>query len=111
MYRFPTGFVVTSMGHTISYEVARRSYEVARRLVSTYVAPTKHKRRVGSMLKKKVASEQKWICGLCSHLLDYTYQVDHITPLFKGGTNDRYNLMAVCPHCHAKKSYDERIDL
>jgi len=104
MNRIPVGIVVTSMGHTISYEVARR-------LVSSYVAPTKHKRRVGSMLKKKVASEQKWICGLCSHLLDYTYQVDHITPLFRGGTNDRYNLMAVCPHCHAKKSYDEQLGI
>lgn len=103
MSRFPTGFVVTSMGHTISYEVARR-------LVSSYVKPVKQKRRVGSLMKKKVAAEQKWNCGLCSHLLDHTYQVDHITPLFRGGSNERYNLMAVCPHCHAKKSYDEQLN-
>jgi 5-methylcytosine-specific restriction endonuclease McrA len=102
MSRFPVGFVVTSMGHTISYEVARR-------LVSSYAKPIKQRRRVGTMMKKKVAAEQRWICGLCNRLLDHTYQVDHITPLFRGGSNERCNLMAVCPHCHAKKSYDEQM--
>ena len=54
MNRFPTGFVITSMGHTISYEVARR-------LVSSYAKPIKQRRRVGTMMKKKVAAEQRWI--------------------------------------------------
>ena len=35
-------------------------------------------------------------------------QVDHITPLFKGGTNDVENLQALCYPCHKDKT---RIDM
>lgn len=67
---------------------------------SSYV----HERKVSSTMKKTVASNQQWKCGLCHKLLDETYEVDHIIPLYKGGTNDLNNLMALDPHCHRKKT-------
>jgi 5-methylcytosine-specific restriction protein A len=31
-------------------------------------------------------------------------EVDHITPLFKGGTDDEENLAGMCHQCHADKT-------
>lgn len=66
------------------------------------------KRNVSAPLKKKIAANQKWKCKKCSQLLDETYQVDHILPLFKEGGNEIDNLQALCPNCHAKKTLNER---
>ena len=56
------------------------------------------------LVKKRVAANQKWRCASCKRLLDETYELDHIKPLFKGGTNLETNLQALCKRCHAMKS-------
>ena len=66
-----------------------------------------HKRNVTSLTKKMVASNQKWKCGTCGQTLDFTYEIDHHIPLFKGGTNDVSNLIALCRNCHGKKTLIE----
>ena len=63
-----------------------------------------NKRQVSQIHKKMVASNQKWKCRKCQNLLDYTYEIDHITPLYKGGSNDISNLQALCRNCHGKKT-------
>jgi HNH endonuclease len=63
-----------------------------------------HKRNVTSLTKKMIASNQEWKCGTCSQTLDYTYEIDHYIPLFKGGSNDVSNLIALCRNCHGKKT-------
>jgi len=63
------------------------------------------RRNVSQPIKKYVASKQKWRCSGCHTLLDHTYEVDHIIPLFKNGNNDVSNLQAMCPNCHAKKTF------
>ena len=70
---------------------------------------TKEKRNVSGLMKKKVAASQGWKCGQCKSLMDETYEVDHRVALFNGGSNDESNLVALCPHCHRKKTVDERI--
>ena len=77
---------------------------------AAYVATaTKEKRNVTGLTKKKVAADQQWKCGNCSQTLDETYEVDHKLALFKGGSNDISNLVALCPHCHRKKTVEERL--
>lgn len=71
----------------------------------------KTRRNVSNLTKKKVASRQNWRCVGCQELLDYTYEIDHIQPLFQGGTNHEDNLQALCPHCHRVKSLSERKSL
>ena len=66
-----------------------------------------HKRNVTSLTKKMVASNQEWKCGTCGQILDFTYEIDHHIPLFKGGTNDVSNLIALCRNCHGKKTLIE----
>jgi 5-methylcytosine-specific restriction endonuclease McrA len=58
------------------------------------------------LMKKKIASNQKWKCRICHQLLDYTYEIDHIVPVFKGGSNNQDNLQALCRNCHGKKTLD-----
>lgn len=70
---------------------------------------TREKRNVTGLMKKKVAASQQWKCGSCSATLDETYEVDHRVALFNGGSNDQSNLVALCPHCHRKKTVDERL--
>ena len=38
-------------------------------------------RQVSQLQKKKKAADQKWLCGHCKHILDASYEVDHIIPL------------------------------
>lgn len=68
-----------------------------------------HKRNVSSLTKKMVASNQEWKCGSCNQTLDYTYEIDHHVPLFKGGSNEINNLIALCRNCHGKKTLLENI--
>ena len=67
--------------------------------------------------KKKVAAQQRWKCANCGRLLDETYEIDHITPLFKARNeterrqlNSIANLNAKCRRCHMSKSAMERLE-
>ena len=72
-------------------------------------AYTKEKRNVTGLMKKKVAASQEWKCGNCNKTLDETSEVDQKLALFKGGSNAPENLVALCPHCHRKKTVEERL--
>ena len=67
------------------------------------------KRAVSNLMKKKVAADQSWKCGACQETLDESYEVDHKLALYKGGTNDITNLVALCRNCHGKKTMAERL--
>jgi hypothetical protein len=69
------------------------------------------KRNVTNGQKKYIASIQKWRCGHCNELLDASYEVDHILALYKGGTNELNNLVALCRNCHGIKTTKERLNL
>jgi len=51
------------------------------------------------MIKK-----QRYQCACCKGKLEQTANVDHITPLRAGGTNQEKNLHVLCPDCHARKT-------
>jgi hypothetical protein len=72
-------------------------------------AGIRNSRKVSESLKKYVASNQKWKCKLCGNLLEATYEVDHIKPLYKGGSNDFNNLQALCRNCHGNKTLEDRL--
>lgn len=77
--------------------------------VSSGVSTTKEKRNVTGLMKKRVAARQGWKCSKCGDTLDESYEIDHIIPLYKGGSNDENNLTALCPRDHRLKTIDERI--
>lgn len=71
-----------------------------------YVGP-RHKRSVSQSVKVWIAERQQWLCNWCKHPLENTYQVDHVRPLWHGGSNLPANLQALCPNCHARKTKHE----
>lgn len=59
--------------------------------------------------RNKILKDQDYKCNICSDLLPskkgiILYEIDHIIPISKYGTNIRDNLHALCPWCHNEKS-------
>lgn len=51
-------------------------------------------------LRRQVLNEEPF-CRICDQPAN---EVDHVTPLARGGTNDRANLQALCKSCHSRKT-------
>ena len=65
----------------------------------------RHERRVTPLMKKIVAAKHGWRCACgCREQLTFDYHVDHILPLWKGGSNEEGNLQPLNPQHHAKKT-------
>jgi 5-methylcytosine-specific restriction enzyme A len=67
--------------------------------------------RLNETKKKVVASSQQWSCRYCKKLLDASYEIDHIIPLYKGGNNDLNNLQALCRNCHGQKTINDKLNV
>lgn len=59
-------------------------------------------------VRNLVAAQQGWQCNVCNELFQYTFDLDHVTPLFKGGADAICNLQALCVYCHRDKTATER---
>jgi 5-methylcytosine-specific restriction endonuclease McrA len=68
-----------------------------------------HKRSVSESKKKFVAAQQSWKCNNCNDLLNASYEVDHVIPLYKGGDNSISNLVALCRNCHGIKTMKDNL--
>lgn len=54
---------------------------------------------------------QRKRCAMCEcDLSDKSYHVDHIMPLIRGGSNDKYNLQITCPTCNLSKGPKDPIE-
>tara|TARA_B110000444_G_scaffold4800_1_gene4498 strand:- start:7761 stop:8342 length:582 start_codon:yes stop_codon:yes gene_type:complete len=67
------------------------------------------KRSVSETKKKYVAASQNWQCKHCKIKLPAWFEVDHVTKLEYGGSNDVENLEALCRDCHGKKTALENL--
>jgi hypothetical protein len=63
-------------------------------------------RNVSQATRSEIFAAQTGLCADCGDRLT-RFEVDHRTPLFLGGSNDRENLAAVCPPCHRAKCLGE----
>lgn len=80
-----------------------------KRMLNSGSNTNKSKRSVSETKKKYVASCQNWKCKSCGNQLQAWFEVDHIMPLYKGGTNNVDNLVALCRNCHGEKTAMEYI--
>ena len=101
---------VTVLGGALENSLGPELAPIHPRVLPTTPRNDRHKRQyVSPLVKKKVAADQKWRCAMCKKLLDETYEIDHIIPIFKGGNNDpKHNLQALCRSCHMEKSATEK---
>ena len=51
-----------------------------------------------------ILKAQSGRCAYCREKVGDRYHIDHITPLSRGGTNDRGNLQIACGKCNRSKS-------
>ena len=68
---------------------------------------SRNKRRVPEYhtIKKEMFDACGGVCRGCGKKKYYEdFEVDHIKPLSKGGSNDKGNLQLLCGHCNRKKS-------
>ena len=58
---------------------------------------------------KIIAAKQNFKCNVCKkQFSDDLWDIDHIIPIFLGGSNSDNNLQALCKKCHQSKSVMER---
>lgn len=74
--------------------------------------PSTTKRLRGNALyaaMKRLARERPRMCAECHRhgLVRIGEELDHIVPLWKGGSNDPANLQWLCKPCHAEKTARE----
>jgi 5-methylcytosine-specific restriction protein A len=53
-----------------------------------------------------VLLRDQYTCQVCDRVTD-ELEVDHITPLARGGSDDMSNLRAICVPCHKTKTARE----
>ena len=59
---------------------------------------------------KTLLALQKCKCAACKACIKDAYHADHITPLSKGGSNDKQNIQLLCPSCNLKKGVSDPLD-
>ena len=70
--------------------------------------PTKRK-RFSPLVSKQVAARQHSRCDICKRLFDdQLWDLDHIVPLFRGGSNELSNVRALRRACHMQVSANQR---
>lgn len=62
---------------------------------------------------RTIFTAQRGLCANCKTQLfksgKQVMHIDHIVPLARGGSNDKYNLQCLCPTCNMKKSAKDPI--
>ena len=96
--------------------------ELMKRLIEVHTPPpvrpgaakgTKRKRMTEPQ-RRKIALRQNFKCanpdGKCK-LTDALeeYDVDHVIPLFLDGDDEEWNMQALCPACHRRKTENEAL--
>lgn len=56
--------------------------------------------------RARILQRDAFTCASCGRV-HLSHQVDHVTPLHKGGSNDDSNLQTLCVQCHQVKTSKE----
>ena len=59
-----------------------------------------NKAKITKLLKNELLDERGKKCQLCSYDNLNILQIHHIVERHLGGTNDKENLLLICPNCH-----------
>lgn len=62
------------------------------------------RQRFSAQTRFRIVHDQDFKCALCQYKIPVDFNIDHVVPLWDGGTNDRSNLQGVCVTCHGAKT-------
>ena len=65
------------------------------------------RQRFPAQARFRIVHDQDFKCAICMHKIPVEFNIDHIVPLWDGGTNERSNLQGVCVACHDGKTGPE----
>ena len=65
------------------------------------------RKRFSAQARFRIVHDQDFKCALCQYKIPVDFNIDHVVPLWDGGTNDRSNLQGVCVTCHGAKTVVE----
>jgi len=69
-----------------------------------YEEPDRPSRYVDWRTRAEVLSSSRGLCFYCSGELDFDdWHLEHKNPISRGGSSERFNLVASCPSCNNKK--------
>lgn len=86
-----------------SFESIFKDQEVCYKSVQKFIKFAKQKRNVSGNKKKQIEFKQNYECLNCNKRTP-ALEVDHIIPLYQGGSNCVDNLQGLCPTCHGEKT-------
>lgn len=100
--------------HDMVMQWRKENPEAARSIILNRIA--RKQNAEGSFSKKDITEKlelQNNKCVYCQCDVSVSYHVDHITPLYRGGSNWPDNLQILCPSCNCSKgakTHDEFIE-
>ena len=101
-------FVVSRWGARVAYRLLTHCQNHIFEPEPGEALATKRK-SFSPLVSKQVAARQRFRCAICNRLFDdQLWDLDHIVPLFRGGSNDLSNIRAICRACHMQVSATQR---
>ena len=85
--------------------------QVVKQLRTKYFDEINGRIHFSKEFKQLVLDKSKNKCAKCDCCLKgkkFAFNIDHIRPLSNGGTNELYNLQALCKACHQDKTANEQ---
>ena len=61
--------------------------------------------KIEDSVRQAILEKQEKKCAICGDDLKKRFEIDHISPLCQGGSNDPSNLRALCQPCHSEETY------
>ena len=61
-------------------------------------------KKIDKLYIKALCIAQRYKCAYCGKSLNEGYHIEHLIPLSRGGDNDEWNIVLLCPHCNMSKN-------
>jgi 5-methylcytosine-specific restriction endonuclease McrA len=88
---------------------ARRSSRYEETKAAAASAGVQRQAKQAELMKKKIAARGRWTCRRCKKTVDHTYEIDHICPRSRGGSDAPANLRLLCRACHGYITAEQRL--
>jgi len=96
--------------HVLNPCVSARILMRFNKILSEFLRKGGRKRAISFKERMQIAACQEWKCNMCNAGFgqELNFEIDHVFQWSEGGSNRSINLQALCPNCHAQKTYQDK---